>query len=90
MVAEAMFEAVSPVVQRQTLPTIPCQMLLEGVSCVRFKRPAPDAAPLFPVIVRARALRSTRRTAPMGSACEAARTPVLPWTFGQGRPHADG
>ena len=68
----------------------PCRMLLEGVSCVRFKWPAPDAAPLLPAIVRARALRSTRRTAPMGSACEAARTPVLPWTFGQGRPHAGG
>jgi len=26
--------------------------------------------PLFPVIIRARALRSTRRAPPMGSACE--------------------
>jgi len=90
MVLEAMLEAAPPVVQRETLPTAPCRTLLEGVSCVRFNWPAPDAALLLPVIIRACALRSTRRAAPMGSPCEAARTPVLPWTFGQGRPHAGG
>lgn len=90
MVPEAMLEAAPPVAQRETLPTVPCPTLLEGVSCVRFNWPAPDAALLLPVIVRARALRSTRHVAFMGSACDAARTPVLPWTFGQGRPHAGG
>ncbi len=36
MVPEAMLEAAPPVVQRQTLPAVPCRTLLESVSCVRF------------------------------------------------------
>lgn len=67
-----------------------CRTLPRGCVLRSVQRPAPDAALLLSVIVRARALRSTRRVALMGSACEAARTSVLPWTFGQGRPHAGG
>lgn len=56
---EPMPEVFQPVEQRMALLAVICQTFPENEPCVRaVPRPAPDAAPLFPSSLRARALRA--------------------------------
>jgi len=70
LVLEAMLEVVQTVVQRTTLPTACCRTPFEGVSCVRFHWPAPDAAPCSPSSFEQAHCAAHVVLALMGSPCE--------------------
>ena len=84
MVLEAMQEVVQTVVQRLTLPTACCRTPFEGVSCVRFHWPAPDAAPCSPSSFEHAHRAAHVVLALMGSPCEVARTPRTALDFRSG------
>ena len=84
MVLEAMREVVQAVVQRTTLPTACCRTPFEGVSCVRFDWPAPDAAPCSSSSFEQAHCAAHVVLALMGSPCEVARTPCTALDFRSG------
>ena len=84
MVLEAMREVVQAVVQRTTLPTACCRTPFEGVSCVRFDWPAPDAAPCSSSSFEQAHCATHVVLALMGSPCEVARTPCTALDFRSG------
>lgn len=65
---EPMPEVVQPVEQRMALLAVPARRFLKASPAFeQFKRPAPDAEPLFPSSLRARALRAAHgRVCPGG------------------------